>query len=221
MAPNPSVARVNRGGFRYADYDTPFWSRPNTLPGRWHLPADGPTQYLSLSPEGAWAELIRREDLHTEGEVVEVRTKLWIAELNAGNLADYGNFETARVAGFDAGALVDDDYSRCQQEGARLRSLGYGGVVAPSAALPGALNVTLFGPRYSIRWMVQPVTASAIPAAVAAVGCPPPGIVGRVRRHGDRHEGHRHHELAKEAERERVRSRRPADADQRRPQDKS
>jgi RES domain len=208
MAPDPAVARVNRGGFRYANYDTPFWSRPNTLPGRWHLPGDGPTQYLSLSPAGAWAELIRHEELRTEDEVAHVRTKLWVVELNAGNLADYGNFEQARAAGFDPDALVDEDYGRCQREGARLRSRGYGGVVAPSAALPGAINVTLFGARYSIRWMVQPVTASAIPAAVAAVGAPPPGIVARVRHHGDRHESLHHYSLANNAKHERVRSRR-------------
>jgi RES domain len=208
MAPDPSVASVNRGGFRYANYDTPFWSRPNTLPGRWHLPGDGPTQYLSLSPAGAWAELIRHEDLHTEDEVAQVRTKLWIVELNAGNLADYGSFDLALTAGFDPGALVDEDYTRCQEEGARLRSLGYRGVVAPSAALPGAINVTLFGARYSIRWMVQPVTASAIPAAIAAIGAPPPGIVARVRHHGESHESLRHYKLAKDAERESVRSRR-------------
>jgi hypothetical protein len=208
MAPDAPVARINRGGFRYANYDTPFWSRPNTLPGRWHLPGEGPTQYLSLSPAGAWAELIRHEELHTEDEVAQVRTKLWVAELNAGNLADYSDFERARAAGFDPEALVDGDHSRCQREGTRLRSLEYRGVVTPSAALPGAINVTLFGARYAIRWMVQPLTASAIPAAIAAIGAPPPGIGGRVRHYGERHEGLHHYQLAKEAERERLRSRR-------------
>jgi hypothetical protein len=71
--------------------------------------------------------------------------------------------------------------------------------MAPSAALPGATNVTLFGARYSIRWNARPVTASGIPAAVVAIGAPPPGIVSRVRHYGDVHEELRQYHLARDA----------------------
>jgi RES domain-containing protein len=202
MAPDLQTTDIRHGGFRYANYDTPFWSRPNTRPGRWHLPEDGPTQYLSMSPEGAWAELIRFEQLQTEWDVAQVRTKIWVADLNVAHLVDYSTFEKAHAAGFDPEALVDEDYRRCQDEGARLRSLGYLGVVAPSAALPGATNVTLFGARYSIRWNARVATVSAIPAAVVAIGSPAPGLLPRVRQYGDVHEGLRHHHLAQEAESE-------------------
>src|SRR5262245_37715829 len=53
---------------RYSSYDTPFWARENSEPGRWHVRGDGPTQYLSLSSDGAWAELIRNERLTSEDE---------------------------------------------------------------------------------------------------------------------------------------------------------
>jgi hypothetical protein len=125
-----------------------------------------------------------------------------VADLNIAHLVDYSTFEMAQAAGFDPEALVEEDYRRCQEEGARLRSLGYLGVVAPSAALPGATNVTLFGARYSIRWNARVATASAIPVAVVAIGSPAPGLIPRVRQYGDVHEGLRYHQLAQEAERE-------------------
>jgi RES domain-containing protein len=200
MAPEIPTTEIRHGGFRYSNYDTPFWSRPNTLPGRWHLPEDGPTQYLSLSPDGAWAELIRYEQLQSEWEIAQIRTKIWVADLNIAHLVDYSTFEKAEAAGFDPDALVDEDYAHCQEEGARLRSLGYRGVVAPSAALPEATNVTLFGARYSVRWNARVATASAIPATVVAIGSPQPGLLPRVRQHGDAHEGLRLYELPKEAE---------------------
>jgi hypothetical protein len=82
---------------------------------------------------------------------------------------------------------VDDDYTRCQAEGARLRELGYAGVVAPSAALPGFTNVTVFGRRMLSTWGTPSRLASSIPACIAAVGRPAPGLASRVRHIGMSH----------------------------------
>lgn len=174
--------------FRYSNYDTPFWVRANSTSGRWHVPADGATQYLSLSVEGAWAELIRAEELQTEEEVALIRMPMWVAELHVANIADYGDFGKAQAAGFPPEALVDDNYIFCQEEGHRLRGLGFKGVIAPSAALPGSTNLTLFGPRIASSWEGPPILASSIPTHQIAVGAPPAGIVGRVRLRGKQHE---------------------------------
>jgi RES domain-containing protein len=171
--------------FRYSNYDTPFWVRPNTDEGRWHQTGDGPTQYLSVTVEGAWAELIRTEGLRSETEVALLRMPMWVADLDVNRIADYGTFEKADEAGFAPGALIDEDYSRCQEEGGRLRGAGYQGVLAPSAALPGSVNLTLFGPRIASRWGMSPSLASSIPATEIAVGSPPEGIVARVRQRGE------------------------------------
>lgn len=72
-------------------------------------------------------------------------------------------------------------------EGARLRQLGYGGVLAPSAALPGAVNLTIFGPRIASTWDGPPLLASSLPATVIAKGAPPPGLLARVRQIGAPH----------------------------------
>ena len=179
--------------FRYSNYDTPFWVRPNTQPGRWHSVGDGPTQYLSMTTDGAWADLIRNENLRSEAEVALVRMPLWQARIDQSYVVDYSSFELAERSGFGADALVDDDQRRCRDEGLRLRKLGFAGVLAPSAALPGATSLTLFGPRVSIAWGSTPSLSSAIPASVLTEGAPPQGLASRVRFRGHAHSGLREH----------------------------
>lgn len=185
----PPVARVSTIAHRYSSYDTPFWARENTQQGRWHVRGDGPTQYLSLSTDGAWAELIRNEELTSEDEVAMVSVQMWAVTVNQAMVVDYSTFERAEAAGFDPGALIDEDYDRCQREGARLRQLNYSGVLAPSAALPGAINLTLFGARVASTWNRPPLLASSLPATVIAKGAPPPGLLAQVRQIGQRHAG--------------------------------
>src|SRR5947199_10148071 len=107
--------------FRYANYDSPLWARDNTTPGRWHVPGDGATQYLSLHPDAAWADLARRENLRTEEELSLVRMTIWAVSLTQANVADYSTFTKAAAAGFEPEALIADDHSKCQTEGQRLR----------------------------------------------------------------------------------------------------
>lgn len=185
----PSAVDVKAVGFRYSSYDTPFWVRENSQAGRWHARGDGPTQYLSLSADGAWAELIRSEELRTEDEVAMVSVPMWATEVDQGMVADYSSFDRAEAAGFDPSALVDEDYARCQREGARLRSLSYAGLMTPSAALTGAINLTLFGPRMASTWGRSTLLASSIPATIITKGAPPPGLLPRVRRLGMTHMG--------------------------------
>jgi len=186
----PTTDLFGQTVFRYANYDTPFWARNNRTPGRWHQPGDGATQYLSLHPDGAWAELIRREGLRTESDVALVRMQMWAIALEQRSLVDYSTFEKAKAAGFDPHALVDDDYSICQKEGWRLRSEGLCGVVAPNAALPAAINITLFGRRVRATWGSLPKLASAVPTCLVAIGCPAPGLASRVRHYDEMHAGY-------------------------------
>ncbi len=186
--PRPGLTHFDEVAFRYSNYDTPFWVRPNSEPGRWHWVGDGATQYLSTTVDGAWAELIRAEGLRSEQEVELIRMPMWVAEVHVQRVADYSTFEKAEAAGFPPDALIDDDHTRCQEEGKRLRRAGFQGVVAPSAALSGSGNLTLFGPRIASTWQLKPLLASSIPAMKIAVGAAPEGIVGRVRHVGERHQ---------------------------------
>ena len=188
--PEPELTTLELNGriaHRYSSYDTPFWVRENSLPGRWHVRGDGPTQYLSLSTDGAWAELIRNEELRTEDEIAMVSVAMWAVLINQGMIIDYSSFQLAELAGFDPSALVDENYERCQREGARLREEGYAGVLAPSAALPGATNLTLFGARVASTWDRPHLLASSIPATEITKGAPPLGLLARVRHVGAPH----------------------------------
>lgn len=185
----PTIDLVDTIAWRYSNYDTPFWARANTRDGRWNASREASVQYLAMEPNGAWAELIRAENLRSEAEAATVRMPLWVAAVNE-VLVDYSTFEKAEAAGFPPEALVDDDWTKCQDEGRRLRDHGYGGVVTPSAALPGATNIVIFGPRILWEWRRPRVLAATIPAAVAAIGAPPVGLVERVRHVGDEHAGY-------------------------------
>lgn len=198
MAPEPEKISVEEQiAHRYSSYDTPFWVRESSLPGRWHRVGEGPTQYLSLSTDGAWAELIRNEELRAEDEVAMVSVSMWTVLVNEGMIANYATFELAERAGFDPAALVEENYERCQIEAARLRGRGYAGVMAPNAALPGATNLTLFGARMASTWDRAPLLASSTPATIITKGAPPPGLLERVRQVGTAHAGLVVHQASK------------------------
>ena len=190
-APKPESVTFADVAFRWSTYDTPLWVRPNSTGQRWNRTREAPTQYFSLSPEGAWAELIRAEDLTTPADVRLVIMPMWVLRVHETHVADYRTFEKAAAAGFPPDALVADDHERCQAEATRLREQGFRGVLAPSAALPGAVNLTLFGARLAVEWDCdeQRRLGSFVPAKQLAVGRPPDDLLPHVRQHGAVHSG--------------------------------
>jgi RES domain-containing protein len=170
--------------FRYSDYDVPFWARPNSRPGRWHVAGDPATQYWSMTPDAAWAELIRAEGLQLEEELDFVRMPLWVCRVPATRLMDLREAEIQEQVGLTGDALVGDEWEVCQVVGARLRER-CAGVIAPCAALDGHSNVTIFGARRQIDWRGRPALASTAPAAIVAIGRPPTGLIALVRRRAD------------------------------------
>ncbi len=188
-APDPGRVAYDDVAFRWSDYDVPLWTRPNSNALRWNRARQDATQYTSLSPEGSWAELIRAERLLSPDDLHLVSMPLWVLKIHETNLADYSTFEKADDAGFPAEALVGEDYKRCQREATRLRGLGFRGVLAPSAALPGAVNLTLFGRRLAVPWDYPETAlmASFVPAKRLAVGRPPGELLPLARQHGERH----------------------------------
>ena len=188
-APEPKRIAYEDVAFRWSDYDVPLWTRPNSHALRWNWARQDATQYTSLSPEGSWAELIRAERLLSPDDLRLVSMPMWVLKVHETNLADYSTLEKAEDAGFPPDALVSEDYERCQREATRLRELGFRGVLAPSAALPGAVNLTLFGRRLAVPWDYPETAlmASFIPAKQLAVGRPPDELLPLVRQRGERH----------------------------------
>lgn len=185
----PSHVSLEKVVYRATSYDVPLRVAQNRRGGRWNLPGSGTTQYTCLDVEAPFAEMLRHEDLRLEEEAATFKTSLWQLRVNEGVVVDYSTFERAETAGFPPEALVDDDHEYCQREAQRLVSLGAGGVLSPSAALPGSINLTLFGPRVPIQWTANVEISTAIPAQPLATGQPPAGLVTRVRYFGDSHSG--------------------------------
>lgn len=167
--------------FRYCTYDVPFWARPNSRDGRWHRVGDLPTQYWSLTPDAAWAELIRAEALASEEELDQVRMPLWVCTVPATLVIDLRDPAAHERYELTLEQLVADDRKACQAAAPAIRTRARG-VIAPSAALDGHPNLTLFGARRPIGWLSHPALASTVPATLAAIGRPPRGLLQRVRR---------------------------------------
>lgn len=125
--------------FRWSTYDVPFWARPNTREGRWNLLGDEPTQYWSLSPAAAWAELIRHENLVDEADLDLVRMPLWVCRVPGAGLIDLRPPAQCEEHGVIPEQLIADDWRSCQRLSEVLRDRAPG-VITPCAALPSEAN---------------------------------------------------------------------------------
>jgi RES domain-containing protein len=187
--PRPRPAAISWTGIAYraTSYDVPLWSHPNRRSGRWNIAGNGCTQYFCLDANAPFAEILRHEDLRTQADAATYTTTIWQLRIDEGAVVDYSSFGRSEAAGFPAEALVEDDHERCQAEATWLRSRGIRGLLSPSAALPGSVNLTLFGPRVAIAWDASVSLASTIPAGRLTTGHPPGDLVSRVRYFGQPH----------------------------------
>ncbi len=168
--------------YRATTYDTPLWVSPNSRPGRWSHPEDGTiAQYCTLDVASAIAEMVRYENLREIDDAQELRVSIWELRVDEGAIADYSTPERAAAQGFEWEHLVSDSWRGCRSEGKRITSEGGRGVVAPSAALPGGVALTLFGPRTEIDWKAEPSLSIQVPARLILQGAPGEHLVGDTR----------------------------------------
>lgn len=169
--------------FRHVDPRYPFlWETPDQPAARWHDVGDGPVHYLSDTPDGAWAEFIRHEEITDPVDLNGVERTMWAVDLPDPPVRRSGLPRPVATGG-------PDTYQRCRRYARRLRTEGEPGFSVEGAALrrgeargwrvenglqPGADRtgrvVVLFGPRPDLTgW----------PAAPA--GRPPAYLLDRVR----------------------------------------
>lgn len=94
-------------------------------------PCEGPTHYFAETPDGAWAEFLRHEEISDPADMETITRALWAIEL--------GRLPTA-VPALEPDTLAGDpdNYEACRAEARRFRARDERGLVAPSAALlPG------------------------------------------------------------------------------------
>lgn len=147
-------------GFRHADRRFPFlWEGPAQPPGRWHTTGDGPAHCFADTPDGAWAEFLRHEEITTSEDLATVERAIWAVEVPDGEYPVPELPPETLSGGWES-------HPPCQAEARHLVAAGAAGLRAPSAALAlgaaggwrvdGGLRrgsprdpavVVLFGPR--------------------------------------------------------------------------
>jgi hypothetical protein len=119
-------------GFRHTDPRFPFLWEDSTQPAaRWHGEGEGPAHYFCDTPDGAWAEFLRHEEITDPEDLLTIRRTVWAVDLGE-EPARSVNLPTETVTG----GL--ETYAACQEEARHLRRSGATQLIAPSAALlPG------------------------------------------------------------------------------------
>ena len=172
--------------FRQTDARYPFlWEDDTQPPGRWHGPGEGPAHYLADTPDGAWAEFLRHEEITEPADLATIRRQLWAVDI--GDEPATAVDVSAAVA---TGGL--DSYPLCQAEARRLRRGGIRRILAPSAALrPGAAAGTLVQngvrpapPRDGRVIVVFGSPAGLVGWAAADSARPSEALLPAVRRYG-------------------------------------
>jgi hypothetical protein len=154
--------------FRLANYETPLWAIENFAAGRYNDAFSGYAQYVSLHPLTPWAELLRNEDRRTKERALLMRYPLWAIRIQLADEPLELTFASAAQFGVDPADLVADDHGPCRALAHRLREAGVGAFSAPSAALPGTINLVVLEPRVLTFWSVEPVDEQDWPGSLAA-----------------------------------------------------
>jgi len=175
--------------YRAADWDTPLRAGPSRRNYRFSDASSDATQYWSLHPLGPLAEALRWRNIRDPAFAAALRLRLWAARFDDGGVVRVG-FANARDHGIDPADLVSDDYRVCQRWAEAVRTWAPG-VIVPSAALPGADNLVLFGPRVRIPYGVEPIDVQLeVPAdPTAEDGHPPEDLLRFVRWTRTAHQG--------------------------------
>jgi hypothetical protein len=118
--------------FRHADPSLPFiWEDPSQPPARWHGAGEGPVTYLADTPDGAWAEFLRHEEITDPEDVATIRRAMWAVEIDDAP-AGRPKLAASTMTGGPG------SYEACRDEARRLRKAGARRIIAPAAALlPG------------------------------------------------------------------------------------
>jgi hypothetical protein len=121
--------------FRVCDSRFPFlWTLSGGArqrPARWHSVGEGPVQYFADTPVGAWAELLRHEEITDPADLAGISTRLWAVRMGDVEMHEPKLPLAAQTS-------TPDGYDICRTEARRLRAAGAVRLVTMSAALePG------------------------------------------------------------------------------------
>jgi len=105
--------------FRVCDSSFPFlWELGDGArqrPARWHGAGEGPVQYFADTATGAWAELLRHEEITDTADLQEISACIWAVRI--------GDIEMHEPK-LPLAALTStpEDYEICRNQARRLRT---------------------------------------------------------------------------------------------------
>jgi RES domain-containing protein len=115
--------------FRQVDARYPFlWEDASQPAGRWHAAGEGPAHYFADTPDGAWAEFLRHEEITDPADLETIRRQLWSVDIGDVSPHAVGVARATATGG-------PETYAVCQRAARELRAGGVRCIVAPSAAL--------------------------------------------------------------------------------------
>jgi hypothetical protein len=115
--------------FRQVDVRFPFLWDDNRQPaGRWHADGEGPAHYFADTPDGAWAEFLRHEEITDPEDLPTIRRQMWAVEIGQPAMQPVDLPNAILTGG-------PDTYAKCQRHAAAMRRQGASCLVARSAAL--------------------------------------------------------------------------------------
>ena len=173
--------------FRQVDRRYPFlWEDASQPAARWHADGEGPAHYFADTPDGAWAELLRHEEITDQDDLRTIRRQMWAVEI------DDAPFEQVTLSP-DVLTGGPDSHARCQEAARVARSTGVRRLVATSAALkPGGARGLRFNsdepegePRDGLTIVIFEAPARISAWAACVDGHPAEYLLDRVR-HYDR-----------------------------------
>jgi hypothetical protein len=184
----PDIVACDVIVFRHAPSGYPFlWEGQGQPGGRWNRDGEGPTHYFAGTPDGAWAEFVRHEEITDPEDLLGVARAMWAVEIGE---------PPAAQPGLDARVLIGDpdSYPACREVAAAIRAGGEPGLTAPSAALLDAGGLRVEGGLQPgpAREATVVVLFGARPDLVGwrtAIGRPSRELLGRVRQFGARPSG--------------------------------
>ena len=124
-------------GFRHTDPRYPFlWEHLHQPAARWHAESEAPAHYFSNTPDGAWAEFLRHEEITDPEDLPGIRRALWAIDIGEVPPASPDLPPEILTGG-------PETWRACREEARRLRAGGSTGFTVPSRppccrARPGA-----------------------------------------------------------------------------------
>src|SRR5690349_7614858 len=117
-------------GFRQCDPRFPYlWEGSSQPAGRWHAEGEGPAHYFADTPDGAWAELLRHEEITDPADLATVRRAIWAVDLG-----DTPAIQPAVPADSVTGSQPASAFATCQAAAREARAAGHERLEVPSAA---------------------------------------------------------------------------------------